>query len=556
MVNLNSFKDFFVNKSFNSWIFISLFITFFLSFPIISLIFNVLLNYNSDWNIVLNIEIWDYLFNSVCIVFFQSIFVVVFGVSSAWLITTYDFPFRKVVDLFLLLPLSIPPYIAAIAYGELFDYSSYFQIFVRENIPFLNDINFFNIRSLPGVIFIFTITLYPYVYIISRAAFSEISYTYNEIGKTLGLKQLKIFFKVFLPLAIFPITGGVILSILESLNDFGTVQYYGVDTFTTGIYKTWIGLGDINLAAQISIFFLFFIFIILFLQKRFLSNEKINLKTSSRKETSLLPSGNLKKIFLITFCLFPAILGFFIPFIFLLFNSIQALEIFVSKDTLINTFNTVLLATLVSFTIIFLSLIINYSARIKPTKINLFFNKISSLGYAIPGSIIAIGILVPFTFMDNFFINIFKNNFNLDINTFFTGSIFVLCFAYIVRFFTISQTNIESSFYRTSKNIDDAAKCLGKKSYFILFNIHIPLMSLSIFLSLILVFIEILKELSATLILRPFNFDTLAIQVYEYASEEKIIESTIPSLIIVVLCVIGIIFISRINDHLLKSGKR
>ena len=227
-----------------------------------------------------------------------------------------------------------------------------------------------------------------------------------------------------------------------------------------------------------------------------------------------------------------------------------------SKDTLINTFNTVFLASFVSFIIIFLSLIINYSARIKPTKINLFFNKISSLGYAIPGSIIAIGILVPFTFIDNLFINIFKNNFNLDINTFFTGSIFVLCFAYIVRFFTISQTNIESSFYRTSKNIDDAARCLGKKSNFILFNIHIPLMSLSILLSLILVFIEILKELSATLILRPFNFNTLAIQVYEYASEEKIVESTIPSLIIVVLCVIGIIFISRINDHLLKSGKR
>ena len=390
MINLNLFKDFFAHKSFNSWIFISLFITFFLSFPIISLIFNVLLNYNSEWNVVLNIEIWDYLFNSVCIIFFQSIFVIFFGVSSAWLITTYDFPFRKIVDLFLLLPLSIPPYIAAIAYGELFDYSSYFQIFIRENIPFLNNIDFFNIRSLPGVIFIFTVTLYPYVYIISRAAFSEISYTYNEIGKTLGLKQLKIFFKVFLPLAIFPITGGVILSILESLNDFGTVQYYGVDTFTTGIYKTWIGLGDINLAAQISIFFLFFIFIILFLQKRFFSNQKINLKTSSKKEANLLPSGKLKKIFLVTFCLFPATLGFFIPFIFLLFNSIQALEIFMSKDTLINTFNTVLLASFVSFTIIFLSLIINYSARIKPTKINLFFNKISSLGYAIPGSIIAI----------------------------------------------------------------------------------------------------------------------------------------------------------------------
>ena len=552
---MNLIKDFFIHKSFNLWIFFSLFIAFFLSFPILSLIFNVVLNYNSEWNIVLNIEIWNYLYNSICIIFFQSIFVAFFGVICAWIVTTYDFPFRRIIDLFLLLPLSIPPYVAAIAYGELFDYSSYFQIFFRENVPILSDIDLLNIRSLPGVIFIFSITLYPYVYIISRAAFSEISYTYSEIGKTLGLKQLSIFFKIFLPLAIFPIIGGIILSILESLNDFGTVQYYGVDTFTTGIYKTWVGLGDINMAAQISIFFLFFIFFILFLQKRFLSNEKINLKSSSKKKTNLLSSGKLKNIFLISFCFLPPTLGFFIPFIFLLSSSINALEVLFLKDTIINTFNTVFLALSVSFIIIFLSLLINYSARIKETRINLFFNKISSLGYAIPGSIIAIGILIPFTYFDNFFVNFFKINFNLNINAFFTGSIFILCFAYVVRFFTISQTNIESSFYRISKNIDDTASVLGKKPILILFNIHVPLMSLSILLSLVLIFIEIIKELSATLILRPFNFNTLAIQVYEYASEEKIIESSIPSLIIVVLCVIGIIFMSIISNQLFKSGK-
>ena len=552
---MNLIKDFFIHKSFNLWIFFSLFIAFFLSFPILSLIFNVVLNYNSEWNIVLNIEIWNYLYNSICIIFFQSIFVAFFGVICAWIVTTYDFPLRRIIDLFLLLPLSIPPYVAAIAYGELFDYSSYFQIFFRENVPILGDIDLLNIRSLPGVIFIFSITLYPYVYIISRAAFSEISYTYSEIGKTLGLKQLSIFFKIFLPLAIFPIIGGIILSILESLNDFGTVQYYGVDTFTTGIYKTWVGLGDINMAAQISIFFLFFIFFILFLQKKFLSNEKINLKSSSKKKTNLLSSGKLKNIFLISFCFLPPTLGFFIPFIFLLSSSINALEVLFLKDTIINTFNTVFLALSVSFIIIFLSLLINYSARIKETRINLFFNKISSLGYAIPGSIIAIGILIPFTYFDNFFVNFFKINFNLNINAFFTGSIFILCFAYVVRFFTISQTNIESSFYRISKNIDDTARVLGKKPILILFNIHIPLMSLSLLLSLVLIFIEIIKELSATLILRPFNFNTLAIQVYEYASEEKIIESSIPSLIIVVLCVIGIIFMSIISNQLFKSGK-
>ena len=201
-------------------------------------------------------------------------------------------------------------------------------------------------------IFIFSITLYPYVYIISRAAFSEISNTYTDIGRTLGLKQANIFFKVILPLAIVPILGGVILSILESLNDFGTVQYYGINTFTTGIYKTWVGLGDINLAAQISIFFLFFIFIIIFLQKRFFFYEKKDLKISSYKETKLKFLSKSQNIFLIFFCLIPPVLGFFIPFVFLLLNSIKSLEFFILKDTIVNTLNTVFLGLSVSFIII------------------------------------------------------------------------------------------------------------------------------------------------------------------------------------------------------------
>ncbi len=549
-------KDFFFFKSFNSWVFLSLFISIIISFPLISLIFNSIKNFNYNWNAVIILEIWDYLYNSISIIFFQSIFVIFFGVSCAWIVTKYKFPFRKIIDLFLLLPLSIPPYIAAISYGEIFDYSSYLQTFSRQNFANVIPHDFLNIRSLPGVIFIFSITLYPYVYIISRAAFSEISNTYTDIGRTLGLKQANIFFKVILPLAIVPILGGVILSILESLNDFGTVQYYGISTFTTGIYKTWVGLGDINLAAQISIFFLFFIFIIIFLQKRFFFYEKKDLKISSYKETKLKFLSKSQNIFLIFFCLIPPVLGFFIPFVFLLLNSIKSLEFFILKDTIVNTLNTVFLGLSVSLIIIILSLLINYSVRIKKTKINLFFNKISSLGYAIPGSIVAIGILIPFTFLDNFIIIFFQNNLQLNIEAFFTGSIFILCFAYIVRFFTISQTNLESSFNRISNNIDDTARVLGKKPLPILFNIHLPLMSLSILLTLILVFIEVIKELSATLILRPFNFDTLAIQVYEYASEEKIIESSVPSLIIVVLCVIGIIFISRISNHLFKSDKK
>jgi iron(III) transport system permease protein len=476
-----------------------------------------------------------------------------FGVSTAWVVTIYDFPLKNFFKFALLLPLAIPTYVAAIVYAGLFDYSSDFQIFLR-NITNI-DINSPNIRSLSGVIFIFSITLYPYVYILSRAAFSEVSKSYSEVGKTLGLNTTNIFFKIFLPLTSFAILGGTILSVLESLNDFGTVQYFGVDTFTTAIYKTWMGLGEIETAAQLSIFFLFFILIIIFIYRRLTAFKKININTNIFYELKSIETNKLKGIFFFIICFIPVFLGFIIPFTFLIIWSFQAWDLNLIKVSLINSFNTVTLAFFSTLLIIILSILINYSLRIRSTKLNIFFKNISSLGYAIPGSVIAIGIIVPFVFLDDFIIHFFQTNLNKDLAPFFSGSVFVLIFAYVVRFFTISQTNIETAFYRIPVSIDNTATILGKKSFFTLCNVHIPIMSMSIILASILIFIEIIKELSATLILRPFNFNTLAVQVYEYASEEKILESAVPSLIIVILCIIGIVSISKINKIIFLSGK-
>ena len=544
---------FIVNNLFNPWVFFSLLVSISISIPIMSLMTNLVLNYSESWNTIISQDIWHYIFNSLIIIVFQSIFVIFFGVSTAWIVTIYNFPLRNFFRFALLLPFSIPTYVAAIVYAGLFDYSGDFQMYLRNTLNI--DFNFPNIRSLPGVIYIFSITLYPYVYIISRAAFSEVSKSYNEVGKTLGFNSTNIFFKVFLPLTSFAILGGVILSVLESLNDFGTVQFFGVDTFTTAIYKTWIGLGEIETAAQLSIFFLFFVSLIFFLHRRFISLKKVNLNTNIFYEFKSIQTSKVKGLFFFIICLIPVLLGFIIPFIFLVTWTLQLWDLNLIKISLVNSFNSVSLALIATFFIISLSLLINYSLRIKATKLNIFFKNISSLGYAMPGSVIAIGVIVPFIFLDDFLINFFQINLNTSLSSFFSGSVFVLIFAYIVRFFTISQTNIESGFYRIPMSVDNTATTLGKKPFFILCNVHIPIMAMSIILTSILIFIEVIKELSATLILRPFNFDTLAIQVYEYASEEKIIESSVPSLMIVVLCIIGIIFISKINKILFLGAK-
>ena len=541
------------NNLLNPWIFFSLLVSIIISIPILSLMTNLLFNYSDSWGSIIHLDIWRYIFNSLNIIFFQSIFVILFGVSTAWVVTIYDFPLKNFFKFALLLPLAIPTYVAAIVYAGLFDYSSDFQIFLR-NITNI-DINSPNIRSLSGVIFIFSITLYPYVYILSRAAFSEVSKSYSEVGKTLGLNTTNIFFKIFLPLTSFAILGGTILSVLESLNDFGTVQYFGVDTFTTAIYKTWMGLGEIETATQLSIFFLFFILIIIFIYRRLTAFKKININTNIFYELKSIETNKLKGIFFFIICFIPVFLGFIIPFTFLIIWSFQAWDLNLIKVSLINSFNTVTLAFFSTLLIIILSILINYSLRIRSTKLNIFFKNISSLGYAIPGSVIAIGIIVPFVFLDDFIIHFFLTNLNKDLAPFFSGSVFVLIFAYVVRFFTISQTNIETAFYRIPVSIDNTATILGKKPFFTLCNVHIPIMSMSIILASILIFIEIIKELSATLILRPFNFNTLAVQVYEYASEEKILESAVPSLIIVILCIIGIVSISKINKIIFLSGK-
>ena len=544
---------FIVNNLFNPWVFFSLLVSISISIPIMSLMTNLILNYSESWNTIISQDIWHYIFNSLIIIVFQSIFVIFFGVSTAWIVTIYNFPLRNFFRFALLLPFSIPTYVAAIVYAGLFDYSGDFQMYLRNTLNI--DFNFPNIRSLPGVIYIFSITLYPYVYIISRAAFSEVSKSYNEVGKTLGFNSTNIFFKVFLPLTSFAILGGVILSVLESLNDFGTVQFFGVDTFTTAIYKTWIGLGEIETAAQLSIFFLFFVSLIFFLHRRFISLKKVNLNTNIFYEFKSIQTSKVKGLFFFIICLIPVLLGFIIPFILLVTWTLQLWDLNLIKISLVNSFNTVSLALIATFFIISLSLLINYSLRIKATKLNIFFKNISSLGYAMPGSVIAIGVIVPFIFLDDFLINFFQINLNTSLSSFFSGSVFVLIFAYIVRFFTISQTNIENGLYRIPMSVDNTATTLGKKPFFILCNVHIPIMAMSIILTSILIFIEVIKELSATLILRPFNFDTLAIQVYEYASEGKIIESSVPSLMIVVLCIIGIIFISKINKILFLGAK-
>jgi len=544
---------FIVNNLFNPWVFFSLLVSISISIPIMSLMTNLVLNYSESWNTIISQDIWHYIFNSLIIIVFQSIFVIFFGVSTAWIVTIYNFPLRNFFRFALLLPFSIPTYVAAIVYAGLFDYSGDFQMYLRNTLNI--DFNFPNIRSLPGVIYIFSITLYPYVYIISRAAFSEVSKSYNEVGKTLGFNSTNIFFKVFLPLTSFAILGGVILSVLESLNDFGTVQFFGVDTFTTAIYKTWIGLGEIETAAQLSIFFLFFVSLIFFLHRRFISLKKVNLNTNIFYEFKSIQTSKVKGLFFFIICLIPVLLGFIIPFIFLVTWTLQLWDLNLIKISLVNSFNSVSLALIATFFIISLSLLINYSLRIKATKLNIFFKNISSLGYAMPGSVIAIGVIVPFIFLDDFLINFFQINLNTSLSSFFSGSVFVLIFAYIVRFFTISQTNIENGLYRIPMSVDNTATTLGKKPFFILCNVHIPIMAMSIILTSILIFIEVIKELSATLILRPFNFDTLAIQVYEYASEGKIIESSVPSLMIVVLCIIGIIFISKINKILFLGAK-
>lgn len=528
------------------WTLLSLLIALLISIPILTVVFSVFTPAGEIWSHLASTVLDDYIKNSLLLITGVSIGVILIGVSSAWLITMTEFPGRKIFEWASILPFAIPAYLLAYIYTDFLDITGPLQNMIRNLFGLgIDEYWFPNIRSVEGAILIMSLAFYPYVYMLTRSSFLEQSTTLLEASRIMGYSTWQSFIRVALPVARPGIAAGMALALMETLNDFGTVQYFGVQTFTTGIYRTWFGLGERPAAAQLAAFLLAFIVVLLILERwsrNKISNEKSNSTRFKRLNRFELKGARSALAF--TVCFIPVLIGFVIPMILLLemfFSNLELLD-FKFLELALNSFTV---SAITGFLAVLLALVMAYSARLNPNRYVKVFNRISSLGYAVPGSVIAVGVLIPFGLFDNTIDGFFREQFGFSTGLLLSGTIFAMIFAYLVRFLSVSYGGVEASMEKITPNMDEAARGLGYRFSKVLRKVHIPMMSGGLLTAALLVFVDVMKELPATLIVRPFNFDTLAVQVYRYASDERLAESAGAALMIVLVGIIPVIIISR-----------
>lgn len=488
----------------------------------------------------------DYIGNSLALLVGVGFFSLLLGVIPAWMVTMYRFPFSRQLEWALLLPMSMPAYIIAYSYTGALDVAGPLQTILREFTGWqYRDYWFPEVRSLGGAIAMLSLVLYPYIYLLARSAFIEQSVCVLEVSRTLGCNAVDAFRRVALPLARPAIMVGLSLVVMETLADYGTVQYFGVSTFTTGIFRTWFGLGNSLAAAQLSALLLVFVAVFLYLEKR--SRKQARYHHTSNRYSSLMQQRLTKGhgLIALTICAAPLVFGFIIPVSLLINWAMDTYVEVLSKDFYLLLFHSLLLAFVTSALALAIALFMAYSNRSNRSLLNRILVRFVSMGYAIPGTVIAVGVLIPFAWFDNSLDTLLLENLNISSGLLISGTVFTLVFAYLVRFLAVSINTVEAALGKIKPVMDEVAKTTGMRAGTIVKRIHIPMMRGSLLTALLLVFVDVLKELPATLILRPFNFNTLAVRTYELANEELLAEAAVPALAIVIAGIIPVIIISN-----------
>ncbi|MEC8081055.1 MAG: iron ABC transporter permease [Pseudomonadota bacterium] len=516
-----------------------------LAVPVLIIAINIFLGGSDVWQHLYNTLLFDYVSNSFLLMLGVTFGTLVMGVPAAWLTSVCEFRGRSLFSWALLLPLAMPAYIIAYTYTGLFDFAGPVQTFIRDTTGLgYGEYWFFEMRSLGGAITMLSLVLYPYVYLMSRAAFLEQSSNTLEVCRTLGYSAPQAFIRLALPMARPAIVAGVTLAMMETLADYGTVQYFGVTTFTTGIMRTFYGFGDLAAASQLAGILLLFVAVLIFTERysrRKISYHASGLRKASQRKVELRGRYGLAAWLV---CAIPVIAGFVIPAGVLLFWALFEAET-VGWDFIQLSWNSFYLAALAALITVSLALVLAYAGRLHPTKGVQTAIVTSGMGYALPGTIIAIGVIVPLAWIDHRIIDWVKYTFDQKIGLFFSGTIIALLLAYTVRFMAVSLGSVQSGLGKVKPSMDMAGRSLGCSSAEVLRRIHVPLLKSSVLTALLIVFVDVLKELPATLILRPFNFNTLAVRAFELASDERLVDAAPASLMIVAVGLIPVILLSR-----------
>ncbi len=531
-------------KTLNIWFFLSFIISIFVSIPIVTVFMSFFDNTSNYYEILKDTFLMEYIFNSLVLLLSVLFLTFLLGTASAYLVSFYKFPGSNFFKWALILSFAVPPYIYAYSLTAFFEnygtaYTILKNLFGEAN--YNKDIPKFD--GMFGAILSITFSLYAYVYILARASFLYQSQNLIELGKNLGFSKLESFYKIILPAARPAIVAGLSLVAMETLAEFGAVDFFSINTLTTGIYNSWITFDDLAFANRLSFFLLFFIFALFILENLSRRKAKYHLNTKGgfkQKEKFILSGG--KSFLAFTFCFLVFFMSFLFPLSQMLYWTIKFPENLLDLQIIDLLLNTIYLVILSSLVLIIFSLISNYGNRVSNNKTLNILSILSISGYAIPGVILAIAFI---TFVAWFDENIIKAIGFLSIKKIFIGSILGLVLVYFVRFYSLAFNGIKSGYEKINISVDESAYLLGYSKRKTFMNIHIPFLRNSLLFIIILISLEIIRELPITLILRPFNFETFATTAYISASEDLLEAAAVPSLFLILIAAFFIILTSK-----------
>ena len=487
-----------------------------------------------------------YALNTAALVLLVAAGTAAIGTGAAWLVTMTRFPGVRLFEIALALPLAFPAYVLAYAYTDFLDHPGPVQTLLREITGWgPRDYWFPEVRSLPGAAVMLVLVLYPYVYLLARAAFLQQSATAFLAARMLGRGPWESFFRVSLPMARPAIAGGVLLAVMETIADFGTVAQFGVQTFATGIYRSWFSMGDRAAAAQLA-FVLLAVALLLAVFERLQRGRARHFNTGRRFEV-LTPArlSGWRAAGAFVLCFIPVLFGFLGPVAVLSEMAVGSGQDLLSPRYLGFVRNSVLLASVAAVVTVAAALILRFNARLAPGPWARGAAEVARMGYAVPGGVIAVGLLVPFAAFDNALDAAMRELFGISTGLLITGSIALLVFAYVLRFAAAGLGALDGGFAAVPPNIDAVARTLGAGPGRMLARVHLPILAPSVLTALLIVFVDVMKELPATLILRPFDFDTLAVQAFRLAADERLSGAAVPSLVIVAVGLAPVILVCR-----------
>lgn len=468
------------------------------------------------------------------------------GVGAAWMVTMTRFPGARILEIALVLPLAFPAYVLAYAYTHVLDHPGIVQATLRDVMGWgPRDYWFPEVRSLGGAAVMLVLVLYPYVYLLARASFLQQSGSTFMAARALGSRPLAAFWRVSLPLARPAIAAGVLLAVMETIADFGTVAYFGVQTFATGIYTSWFSLADRAGAAQLALCLLSFALLFAVLERKQRGQARYHDPSRGQKEHPPLVLTGWQAWAAAVLCGLPVVFGAVVPVVALVSLGIGSDQDLLSPRYLGFVRHSLTLAGLAAVLTLSAAIVLGFFQRAQPGRVSAGASYIARLGYAVPGGVIAVGLIVPFAAFDNALDAWMRATFDVSTGLLITGSIWLLVFAYMVRFLAAALGAYEGGQARVHVNMDAASRSLGKGPLATLRRVHLPILTPSLLTALLIVFVDVMKELPATLIMRPFNYDTLAVQAYRLASDERLDGAAVPSLVIVAVGLLPVILICR-----------